>query len=98
MKKLISFAMLLSFSFLFYPIFAEKPFDERNKTDVMAYFEANNIIFDGEYANTTNNQNIIVGRLNSRTKTVSMNFFLSDGKLVKALLTTPVNSTLRSLL
>ena len=81
----------------FYSSFADKPFDEWNRMDVIAYFEANNIIFEGEYRNTENGLDILIGRLNSRTEKVNMNIFLKEGKLERALLTAYENKTFNSL-
>jgi hypothetical protein len=97
MKRIITLFLLFTLLLAYNVSFAEKPYSEWSRADIMTYFEANNIIFEGEYNSTSNNQNIIIGRLNSKTETVSMNFFVREGKLVKALLTTSDNITFQSL-
>lgn len=97
MKRLSYIILLIFLSVPFYSSFADKPFDEWNREDVIAYFEANNIIFEGEYRNTENGLDILIGRLNSRIEKVNMNFFLKEGKLEKALLTVYENKTFNSM-
>jgi hypothetical protein len=97
MKKLFYLFLLFFLATPFYSSFAEKPFDEWNRNDVIEYFEANNIIFEGEYRNPENDLDILIGRLNSRTEKINMNFFLKEGKLEKALLTAYENKTFDSL-
>jgi hypothetical protein len=97
MKRLFYLFLLIFLSAPFYSSFADKPYDEWNRNDVIAYFEANNIIFEGEYKNSENDLDILIGRLNSRTEKVNMNFFLKEGKLEKALLTAYENKTFNSL-
>ena len=76
---------------------AEKPYDLWDRKDVLDYFESNNIIFEGEYNNENNQQNVLIGRLDSNSEIVRLNFFISEGKLVKALLTTSEDATFQSL-
>ena len=97
MKRLFYIILPVFLSTPIYSSFAYKPFDEWNRKDVIAYFEANNIIFEGEYRNTENDLDILIGRLNSRTEKVNMNFFLKEGKLEKALLTTYEGKTFNSI-
>lgn len=97
MKKLFYLFLIVFLAIPFYSSFADKPYDEWVRKDVIEYFEANNIIFEGEYRNSENNLDILIGRLNSRTEKISMNFFLEEGKLKKALLTSYENKTFNSL-
>ncbi len=96
MKKLFYIIQFLFLITPFYSCLAGKPYDEWDRKDVMEYFESNNIIFEGEYKNSEHNQYILIGRLNSKTEKVSMNFFLKEGKLQKALLTAYENKTFNS--
>ena len=97
MKRLFYLLILASLAIPYYSSFAKKPYDEWNRNDVIEYFETNNIIFEGEYRNSENGFDILIGRLNSRTEKVNMNFFLKEGKLEKALLTAYENTTFNSL-
>jgi len=97
MKRSISAVLFLAFLLNFNLSFADKPYNEWGRSDVMAYFETNNIIYEGEYKNAKSNQYIIIGRLDSKIENINMNFFLEEGKLAKALLTTPNNNTFQSL-
>ena len=97
MKNIISSILIFSFLFITNISLAEKPFEEWNREDVIEYLESNNIIFEGEYVNASSDQNIIVGRLNSKFQAITMNFYISEGKLDKALLTTTESETFKSL-
>jgi hypothetical protein len=97
MKKLFYLFLIALTAIPFYPILADKPYDEWNRKDVIEYFEANNIIYEGEYRNSENDLDILIGRLNSRTEKISMNFFLKEGKLEKALLTAYESKTFNSI-
>jgi hypothetical protein len=97
MKKLFYVFLLVFLLIPFYSSFANKPFYEWNRNDVIEFFETNNIILEGEYRNSDNNLDILIGRLNSRTERVNMNFFLKEGKLKKALLTTYESNTFNSI-
>lgn len=97
MKRLFYFILTIFLINPFYSCFADKPYDEWNREDVVEYFGSNNILFEGEYRNSENNEYILIGRLNSNTEKVIMNFFLKDGKLQKALLTAYENTTFNSL-
>ena len=97
MKRLFYIILITFLITPFYPGLADKPYHEWDREDVMEYFESNNILFEGEYKNSDSNQFILIGRLNSKTEKVSMNFILKEGKLQKALLTTYENTTFNSL-
>lgn len=97
MKGLFYIILFLLLITPFYSSFADKPYDEWTREDVIEYFKSNNIIFEGEYTNSDHNQIILIGRINSTTEKVSMNFFLKEGKLQKALLTAYENKTFNSL-
>jgi len=97
MKRLFYIVLFVFLATPFYSSFAGKPYDEWNREDVIEYFESNNIIFEGEYKNSENSLDILIGRLNSNTEKVSMNIFLKEGKLQKALLTAYENRTFNSI-
>ena len=97
MKRLFYIILFILLATPFYSSLAGKPYDEWNREDVIEYFESNNIIFEGEYKNSEANLYILIGRLNSKTEKVSMNFFLKEGKLQKALLTAYENKTFNSI-
>ena len=97
MKRLFYIILSIFLITPFYSSLADKPYDEWNREDVMEYFEFNNIIFEGEYKNAENDLYILMGKLNSKTEKVSMNFFLKEEKLQKALLTAYENTTFNSL-
>ena len=97
MKRLFYIILITFLITPFYPGLDDKPYHEWDREDVMEYFESNNILFEGEYKNSDSNQFILIGRLNSKTEKVSMNFILKEGKLQKALLTTYENTTFNSL-
>ena len=78
MKGLFYIILFLLLITPFYSSFADKPYDEWTREDVIEYFESNNIIFEGEYTNSDHNQIILIGRINSTTEKVSMNFFLNS--------------------
>ena len=97
MKRLFYIILSIFLITPFYSSLADKPYGEWNREDVVVYFESNNILFEGEYKNSENNQYILVGTLNSKTEKLNMNFFLEEGKLQKALLTAYENKTFNSL-
>ena len=97
MKRLFYIILFIFLATPFYSSLAGKPYDEWNREDVIEYFESNNIIFEGEYNNSETNLDILIGRLNSKTEKVSMNFFLKEGKLQKALFTAYENKTFNSI-
>ena len=86
MKRLFYIILSIFLITPFYSSLADKPYDEWNRDDVMEYFE-----------NSENNLYILIGKLNNKTEKVSMNFFLKEGKLQKALLTAYENTTFNSL-
>jgi len=97
MKKLICFITLFILVITATISLARKPYSEWMKEDVIEYFESNNIIFEGEFRNPEKKQEVLIGRLNSSSELINMNFFLNDGRLVKALLTTTQNNTFNTL-
>ena len=97
MRNIISSILLFSSLLLANINLAQKPFEEWNREDVIEYLESNNIILEGEYINASSDQNIIVGRLNSKFQTITLNFYVTEGKLDKALLTTSETETFKSL-
>jgi len=97
MKKVLSTFLFLLLLIQYNKSMAEKPYDLWDRKDVLDYFESNNIIFEGEYNNENNQQNVLIGRLDSNSEIVRLNFFISEGKLVKALLTTSEDATFQSL-
>ena len=97
MKRLFYIILFTLLATPFYSSLAGKPYDEWSREDVIEYFESNNIIFEGEYKNSEANLDILLGRLNSKTEKISMNFFLKEGKLQKALLTAYENKTFNSI-
>ena len=97
MGKRMLLLLLFSFLLCIHISLADKPYSDWERSDIMEYFEENDIIFEGEYKNNIQHQYIIIGRLNSNAETVILNFFLSRGKLEKALLTTPENTTFHAL-
>ena len=97
MKKVISTFLFLLLLIQFNNTMASNPFENWDRSDVLDYFETNDIIFEGEYNNDSNQQNVLIGRLNSNSEIVRLNFFISDGKFVKALITTTENKTFQSL-
>jgi hypothetical protein len=94
---MISSILLFSSLFSTNISLADKPYEEWCREDVIQYLESNNIIFEGEYVNASSDQNIIVGRLNSEFQTININFYITEGKLDKALLTTTESGTFKSL-
>ena len=96
MRRTLTFT-LLTILMISGNVFASKPYEEWNREDVINYLENHNMVFEGEYKDNEEGLYILIGRLNSRTEEVNLNFFLREDKLVKASLITSQKGTFLSL-
>ena len=83
------FLLFLSLPFL---SFSQKAFNTWSREDIFGFFERNNISFEGEYNNSGKNQRILIGSSLLPEETVNYNFYLKEGTLFKALITTTRNT------
>jgi hypothetical protein len=67
---------------------AEKPINEWGRQEILQFFQDNDIIFEGEYHARSTNNWIMIGNMNEDNHHATMNFYVEDGKFVKALITT----------
>ena len=88
MKIVYKTFKIIVLCFIGFSSYAEKPINDWDRQDILQFFQENDISYEGEYHTRSTNNWIMFGNLEEDNQHATMNFYVQDGKFVKALIIT----------